>query len=151
VPAWGRRLPTCPPVVSALYEQRRDLSSPRTSRSARSSARWSERPVGAPFYEISVATALKTNALICVNRRMCRDFFERRSRTYPAWGCQTSPVLKPCSLVIETRGAWSVVQQFAPFFGLAPMRAAVGAGTSPTFDALLAESAKARLARSHDS
>src|SRR2546422_988576 len=28
----------------------------------------------------------------------------RRNRTYPAWGCQASPVLKPCSLVVETSG-----------------------------------------------
>jgi hypothetical protein len=48
----------------------------------------------------------------------------RRSRTYPAWGCQTSPVLKPCSLVIETREAWSVVQRFAPCLrlGVRPCR-----------------------------
>jgi hypothetical protein len=59
----------------------------------------------------------------------------------PSLGLPDLTGLKTFSLVLETREAWSVVRRFAPFFGLAPMRAAVGAGISPTFEALLAESA----------
>jgi hypothetical protein len=64
----------------------------------RSSARWSETPASAAFCEISVANSSQGKHPRSARTPGMQGFLRaerRRSRTCPAWGCQTSPVLKP--------------------------------------------------------
>ena len=66
---------------------------------ARSSARRSETPASAVFCEIPITNRLPDKHARSAYSGQCVGTSSRaerrRSRTYPAWGCQTSPVLKP--------------------------------------------------------
>jgi hypothetical protein len=64
----------------------------------RSCVRSSETPASADFRKMSLANHGRETILLSLRTRVVQGFFRaerRRSRTYPAWGCQTSPVLKP--------------------------------------------------------
>ena len=92
----GNQTPRCV-TTAPLFIRFYGLVRPFDRRSARSSVRWYETPATAVFCEIPFTNALARKHISSAQTGRVQGFLRaerRRSRTYLAWGCQTSPVLK---------------------------------------------------------